>query len=78
MRRRKTRARTRRWRSPPRRFHGVDISEKAIATAREIPKKENLSLTYEVADLNFLELPDNTFDLVVAQTSPITSFFLSE
>jgi SAM-dependent methyltransferase len=50
-------------------FHGIDISERAIATAREISKRENLSLTYEVADLNFLELPDSAFDLVVAQTS---------
>jgi SAM-dependent methyltransferase len=51
------------------RFHGVDISEKAIETARDIAKRENLPLTYEVADLNFVELPRNTFDLVAAQTS---------
>jgi SAM-dependent methyltransferase len=49
-------------------FHGIDISEKAIATAREIAKEQNLPLTYEVADLNFVELPEKTFDLVVAQT----------
>ncbi len=51
-----------------RRFHGIDISKKAIAAAREIAKEQNLPLTYEVADLNFLELPEKTFDLVVAQT----------
>ncbi len=50
-------------------FHGIDISEKAIAAAREIAKEQDLPLTYEVADLNFLELPEKTFDLVVAQTS---------
>ena len=50
-------------------FHGIDISEKAIATAREIAKEKDLPLTYEVADLNFLKLPEKTFDLVVAQTS---------
>jgi 2-polyprenyl-3-methyl-5-hydroxy-6-metoxy-1,4-benzoquinol methylase len=50
-------------------FHGVDISERAIATAREIASKENLPLTYEVADLNSLKLPEGRFDLVVAQTS---------
>jgi SAM-dependent methyltransferase len=50
-------------------FHGIDISEKAIATAREIAKEKDLPLTYEVADLNFLNLPEKTFDLVVAQTS---------
>jgi SAM-dependent methyltransferase len=49
-------------------FHGIDISEDAIATAREIAKEQNLPLTYKVADLNFLELPEKTFDLVVAQT----------
>jgi SAM-dependent methyltransferase len=50
-------------------FHGIDVSEKAVATAREIAKEEDLPLTYEVADLNFLELPEKRFDLVVAQTS---------
>lgn len=49
-------------------FHGIDISENAIATAREIAKEQNLPLTYEVADLNFVKLPGKTFDLVVAQT----------
>jgi SAM-dependent methyltransferase len=52
-----------------RRFHGIDISEKAIAAARDIAAKENLSLTYEVADLNFVKLPEKTFDLIAAQTS---------
>jgi 2-polyprenyl-3-methyl-5-hydroxy-6-metoxy-1,4-benzoquinol methylase len=50
-------------------FHGIDISEQAIAEARETAKREGLPLTYEVADLNFVELPKKTFDLVVAQTS---------
>jgi SAM-dependent methyltransferase len=49
-------------------FHGIDISENAIATAREIAKAQNLPLTYEIADLNFAKLPEKTFDLVVAQT----------
>jgi ubiquinone/menaquinone biosynthesis C-methylase UbiE len=49
-------------------FHGIDISENAIATAREIAKEQHLPLTYEIADLNFVELPEKTFDLVVAQT----------
>src|SRR5262249_50473612 len=50
-------------------FQGIDISEKAIATARDIATKENLALTYDVADLNFVDLPEKTFDLVAAQTS---------
>jgi SAM-dependent methyltransferase len=49
-------------------FHGIDVSEKAIAKAREIAKEQRLPLTYEVADLNFVALPEKTFDLVVAQT----------
>jgi 2-polyprenyl-3-methyl-5-hydroxy-6-metoxy-1,4-benzoquinol methylase len=49
-------------------FHGIDVSEKTIAVAREIAKEQDLPFTYEVTDLNFLELPEKTFDLVVAQT----------
>jgi len=49
-------------------FHGIDISENAVATAREIAKEQNLPLTYETADLNFVRLPVQRFDLVVAQT----------
>jgi SAM-dependent methyltransferase len=50
-------------------LHGIDISEKAIAAARAVAKEQSLLLTYEVADLNFAELPEKTFDLVAAQTS---------
>jgi SAM-dependent methyltransferase len=50
-------------------FHGIDISEEAIIAAREVAREQNLPITYEVADLNFVELPKKTFDLVVAQTS---------
>jgi len=50
-------------------FHGIDISENAISDARERAKQEQLPLTYETCDLNFLELPEKAFDLVVAQTS---------
>lgn len=49
-------------------FHGIDISKAAIAKAREIANEKKLPLTYEVADLNFVQLPEKTFDLVVAQT----------
>jgi SAM-dependent methyltransferase len=52
-----------------RRVHGIDISEKAITAARETAKEQKLPLSYEVADLNSVELPEKTFDLVAAQTS---------
>jgi SAM-dependent methyltransferase len=50
-------------------FHGIDISKQAVATAQDIARKQNLPLSYEVADLNLVKLSENTFDLVVAQTS---------
>jgi SAM-dependent methyltransferase len=50
-------------------FHGIDISENAIAAARDLAKEQDLPLTYEVADLNFVELPEKAFDLVLAQTA---------
>jgi SAM-dependent methyltransferase len=50
-------------------FHGIDISEKAITDAREWARAKGLAITYEVADLNFVKLPEKSFDLVVAQTA---------
>lgn len=50
-------------------FHGIDISEKAIADAVETAREQKLPLTYEVGDLNFVQLPERSFDLVVAQTA---------
>jgi SAM-dependent methyltransferase len=50
-------------------FHGIDISENAITDAREWAEREKLPITYEVADLNFVSVPEKAFDLVVAQTS---------
>ncbi len=50
-------------------FHGIDISENAIVEARATAARESLPITYEVADLNFVVLPEATFDLVVAQTA---------
>ena len=50
-------------------FHGIDISENAIADAREFARQNGLAATYEVADLNFIKLPEKQYDLVAAQTS---------
>jgi hypothetical protein len=48
-----------------------------LSKAISLEKGQNLPLTYEVADLNFVQLPEETFDLVVAQTALITSSFSS-
>jgi 2-polyprenyl-3-methyl-5-hydroxy-6-metoxy-1,4-benzoquinol methylase len=50
-------------------FHGIDISDNAIAEARAEASRQNLPVTYEVGDMNSMELPQHEFDLVVAQTS---------
>jgi SAM-dependent methyltransferase len=50
-------------------FHGVDISEAALARARAEAERLSLPITYDVADLNFLDLPEARFDLVAAQTA---------
>lgn len=52
-----------------RRFHGVDISEDALQLARESAAAEDLDVTYESGDLNFMDFGVNAYDLVVAQTS---------
>lgn len=44
------------------RFHGVDISERAIEEARLLAG--DLPLRYEVADLNRVSLSENAYDLV--------------
>jgi SAM-dependent methyltransferase len=59
-------------------FHGIDLSESAIETASEIAKEQGLPLTYEVADLNFVQLPEKEFDLVVAQTCLHHVLFLEQ
>jgi 2-polyprenyl-3-methyl-5-hydroxy-6-metoxy-1,4-benzoquinol methylase len=51
------------------RCHGLDISEEAIQVARDMAAKEGLDLTYSQADLNFVSLEPETYDLVIAQTS---------
>lgn len=45
------------------RFHGIDISERAIAEAEA--QAGDLPLTYEVADLNHVRLAVASYDLVV-------------
>lgn len=59
-------------------MHGVDVSANAAAEARAIAARENLPLTYEVADLNFVQLPPKSFDLAVAQTSLHHVLFLEQ
>jgi len=48
-------------------IHGVDVAERAIESARRQAAAEGLDgLTYEVADLNTVTFPEDTYDVVYA------------
>jgi 2-polyprenyl-3-methyl-5-hydroxy-6-metoxy-1,4-benzoquinol methylase len=48
-------------------IHGVDVAEKAIESARRQAAAEGLDgVTYEVADLNTVTFPEDTYDVVYA------------
>ncbi|MBM3463965.1 MAG: class I SAM-dependent methyltransferase, partial [Armatimonadetes bacterium] len=44
---------------------GIDISETAVTHAREWSARWNVNIDSQVADLESIELPENTYDLVV-------------
>ena len=48
---------------------GYDISREAVKSAKAEAKREGLSANYHRVDLNYLELPENSYDLVVAVQS---------
>jgi len=48
------------------RFHGIDISDRAIEEARRLAG--DLPLTYEVADLNRVTLAENSYDFVTTSS----------
>jgi ubiquinone/menaquinone biosynthesis C-methylase UbiE len=50
-------------------FVGIDVAEWAIEEARSLAKRESCNCTYEIQDLNYINLPPQAYDLVVAQTS---------
>src|SRR5437588_10094220 len=51
-------------------IHGVDVAENAIESARKTAKAEGLDgLTYEVADLNTVQFPAETYDIVYAHAA---------
>ncbi len=51
------------------RFHGIDIAPDAVASAEQIAAEMGLAITYEVQDINFVTLPPESYDLIIAQTS---------
>jgi ubiquinone/menaquinone biosynthesis C-methylase UbiE len=53
----------------PAHFDAVDIAEDALEVARREAAKVGMSATYWKSDLNFVELPREKYDLIVAQTS---------
>jgi 2-polyprenyl-3-methyl-5-hydroxy-6-metoxy-1,4-benzoquinol methylase len=51
-------------------IHGVDVADGAIQGARKAAEAEGLQgLTYEVADLNTVEFPAETYDIVYAHAA---------
>jgi 2-polyprenyl-3-methyl-5-hydroxy-6-metoxy-1,4-benzoquinol methylase len=51
-------------------IHGVDVAENAIESARKTAEAEGLDgLTYEVADLNTVQFPSETYDVVYAHAA---------
>ena len=49
-------------------FHGIDVAAEALTVARNQAAQHQLDITYEQADLNYVVLKEQTYDLVVAQT----------
>ena len=51
-------------------IHGVDVAENSIKSARQTAEAEGLDgLTYEVADLNSVQFPAETYDIVYAHAA---------
>ena len=51
-------------------IHGVDVAGNAVESARKTAQSEGLDgLTYEVADLNTVQLPAKTYDIVYAHAA---------
>ncbi len=51
-------------------IHGVDVAENAIESARKTAQAEGLDgLTYEVADLNTVQFPAETYEIVYAHAA---------
>ena len=51
-------------------IHGVDVADNAVESARKTAQAEGLDgLTYEVPDLNTVQLPAETYDIVYAHAA---------
>src|SRR5437762_4048543 len=51
-------------------IHGVDVADNAVESARKTAQAEGLDgLTYEVADLNTVQFPAETYDIVYAHAA---------
>jgi SAM-dependent methyltransferase len=50
-------------------FDAFDISEQAIASAKQEAKNQSLEINYAVRDLDEIQLPPRTYDLIVADSS---------
>jgi SAM-dependent methyltransferase len=50
----------------PCRVHCTDLNEQLFAQARERSAQEGLDLTFQAADLNFIEIEPNRYDMIFA------------
>jgi SAM-dependent methyltransferase len=55
--------------SKPYRLRCTDINEKCFERAKDVVQREGLSVEFEVADLNFLQLEPKRYDLIFAHAS---------
>lgn len=51
------------------RITALDLNGNILKKAREIAGRENLNIRFECADLNYISLPENSFDFIFSQAS---------
>ena len=47
----------------------TDINPELFGKAREVVREKNLNITFETADLNFIEIPTGSFDVIFAHAA---------
>ena len=55
--------------APPYELHAIDINERLFSGARTMAERDGLNVTFQALDLNFIELEENSFDVIFAHSS---------